>query len=991
MSARPVTDVIVAALALIACLALLGRVTDVALRAAPSGVFAPPPPEQSGERDAELAVAVLGARDKRPLPGATVRVFHELGGRYFAAGSARTDASGRATVQKLPRGVAWVIVDAPGHARTSTQLVLEGEPRTAEVVLAEAHALAVTVHDEKGQALPRATVLVDSGDPLPFGAITGPDGVAHFTRLGASPWTVKASARGYESVSRSGVAADTTLELRRLGSLEVHVIAAGGGPVASADVIITGSALWPARRATTDAQGVARIAALLAGTYDLKAQKGDRVSDTLMGVPLERGEDKSVTLELRAGRMVTVVVTDGDGDSPVVVPGADVVLAESGLSSFPLRGRTGADGTVALGPIAPGPATLAARADDFVPRGGVPVPDQLDGPVRIPLLRGGTIEGEVVDAKGQPIDGASIEIIGSDIAGLPVSETPMLMAFRREHFEWALPGPLPLIPAGELGVMPGPVPPIPGALPSADNADPDAKPAEDIAPWVTRFDGTFTAKPVTPGRVRALVRHPAYVEATSDAVTLGPGGTAHVKVVMLAGGSLEGKIVDDNGRPVAGARVDLTAVKGTLERTTITADDGSFAFAAVPDEVLVSVARPDEPSRIVLRKTVKVGEGEKKTVEIHLPSPRDPVSVVVHDEDGQAVDAAQVTILSLDPDNPLRRTLFTRDDGALSFDDAQGLALRVVVEAPGWARFVTTTAAAPATLEVTLRHGVIVEGHVTSVRGRRYVEGASVTLVADGMRKSAITDADGGYTIRDVTPGQVRIIASAAEFATSETTVTVESTGRADRPFELPPVDLSEPATVEGQVVDDAGKPVLGARVAVGVVPAYLPAGALPPGIAVTDGGGHFKLADIEPGNLTLEAYAADVGRGTVRGVQVLERSPDDRRGDPSRGRRRGRRASDRRQRRRHARRARRGRGARGRGGAGRGGQRSRARRAPRRRRDPARGRREAEGHARRAQAPERSARHGRAGRAGARRHDTETARAARGGAPIAAATLPLP
>lgn len=897
VNARRATDRITVVAAVIACLAFVVGLSDVALSPWNPGPSAPAPPVRASARDARLTVRV-GARASgrckpaadggtapgctpAPLEGATVRIFWEQRGRYYLAGSGRTDAAGRVVVDHLPRGATWVVADAPGRARSSTRLVLGGEERTAEVTLPVAHKLTVSVRDDKGQALPRATVLVTAADPLPFGALTGLDGAAHLTRLGAAPWVVKVSARGYESVTRPDVTNDLTITLRRLGSLEVRVETTTGSPVADASVIIAGSNLWPARRATTDGKGSARIAGLLAGTYDLKAEKGKLVSDTLVGVELERGQHQTLVLRVYEGRVVTAVVTDGAGDHPVVVPDADVVLVESGISSFPIRGRTGADGTVTLGPLAPGPAMLAARADDFVPHSGVPVPEPLDGPVQIPLLKGATLEGSVVDAKGDPVDGATIEIIGTDMQGFPVSETPMLMSFRRRHFEWALPGPVPLIPAGELGVMPGPVPPIPpvggvAALPSTANAAGDDKDSDEnaIAPWVTGFDGTFTAHPVTPGRMRALVRHPAYVEAVSDAVTLAPGGKATVKIVLLAGGALEGRVIDDDDQPVGGARVDLTAVKGTRQETTITAEDGTFAFAAVPDEVQLSLARPEDLSRIVMKKTIKVKEGEHKEIEIQLPAPRDAVEIKVTDDEDQPVDAAQVTVLSLEPDTPLRRTLFTTADGSLSVPDAKGLALRVLVEAPGWARTAVTTDEAPAELAVKLSHGVLVHGTVTGVRGHQYLQGASVTLVADGMRKSALTDSEGGYTLRDVTPGPVRLVVSHPEYATRSIDAKVERTGRSDRPFELPGVDLSPPATVEGTVVDAKGQPVAGARVAVGVAPAYLPAGALPPGMAVSDTHGHFKLEGVDPGKVDLGAYAADVGRGRARGVQVDPERP---------------------------------------------------------------------------------------------------------------------
>jgi len=868
-----------ALLAIVACLALLSRVVDVGLKVLPNLVMAPPPPVDEADRDAELVVKVeRGVAGGAPVAGADVRVFWERDGRFYDAGRGRTGPDGRARIDKLPRGVVWVLAEGPDLARRSTQIVLDGGPREVAVALPEASTLRVTVSDEEGKLLPRATVLVTGGDPLPFGALTGFEGVAVFTRLGPPPWTVKGSAPGYESVTQSGITGDVTLALRRLGSIAVRVEMPNGKPAVGAEVLIAGSSLWPARRAETDSNGVTRIAGLLAGSYDLRASLGSLVSDTLFGYQLERGADESVTLKLAPGRMVTALVTDDDQEHPTPVGDADVVLAEGGLSSFPLRGRTVGDGTVSLGPLPAGPATLSASAEGFVTNPAVAVPDELDGPVRISLLRGGTLEGEVVDAKGNPVDGASIEVIGTDLGGLPVADTPMLMAFRRSHFEWALPGPRPLIPAGELGVMPGPIPPIPrgsGILPDDTGTLPaDQEPVETSEPWVTRLDGTFQAKPVTPGRIRALVRHPAFVEGVSDAVSLAPGGTAKVKVVLLAGGSLEGKVIDPSGSPVAGARVDLTAVHGTLERTTLTASDGTFAFAAVPDEVILSVARPENLSKLVVKRNVEVPEGGKANVEITLPGPREAVEVAVVDDSGRPVDAAQVTFLSLDPSAPLRQTVFTGDQGTVSVGDARGLDLRLIVEAPGWSLVTRSIEKAPERIEIKLVRGVIVTGRVTAVRGRQNLEGAAVTLVGEGRRAMTFTDKEGSYRLRDVAPGPVHISVSHPDFATAELSTRVEDTGRADRPFEVSTIDLPESGSIQGEVVDAQGKPVSGARVGIGIVPAYLPAGALPVGLTTTDSKGHFELSGLSPGKLDVEAYAPDRGRGAVHAVQVSSGRP---------------------------------------------------------------------------------------------------------------------
>lgn len=880
MTAARAIDQIIAVIAALACLSLVVGLSDVELAGPPRLVAVPPPALATALRDAGLAVTVTEecAADAVPCPpleGARVTVFWLDAGRYYEVGAAATSATGGAHFTELPRGIAWVLAESAGRARRSVRLRLGGGDQAAALALPRAGSLGVTVNDEQGAALVRATVLVEGDDPLPHGALTDLAGRAAFDRLDPAPWVVKVSAPGYETVTRQGVRADLTVTLRHLGGLAVKVVDEAQRPVPDATVFIVGSRLWPARRAPTDAGGLARVAGLLAGTYDLKATAGTDVSDTLYGLALEEGANEEVTLVLRAGRMVSVLVTDGSDERAPVVPGADVVLVEGGLSPFPLQGRTGADGTVTLGPIGSEAASVAAGATGFVPRAAVPVPDPLAGPVRIALMRGAKLAGEVVDTQGRPVDGASVEIVGTDLYGLPVSETPSLMNFRSVHFEYALAGPAPLIPAGELGVMPGPVPPIPQSTDATAfgprSSPEDVLPRAAVAPWVTDWSGTFTAHPVTPGRVRAIVRHPEFVEGASEAVMLPPGGSARVRIVLHVGGALEGRVVDARGFAVEGVRVDVAAVRGTLERSTLTDRHGEFAFAALPGDVRLSLARPDDLDRIVLMRALAIVPEKTTEIELELPEPREPVEVVVVDEADHPVPAAQVTLLSLEPTVPLRRTYFTDEAGRATFEDARGLSLRVVVEAPTLTRTEQELAAAPERIQVTLERGSIVTGRITAVRGRTFVEGATVTLVAGGQRRVAFTNREGEYRFEEIPAGEVHLLVSHADHAPAEVTVTVASTGRFDRPFVVDPIDLATPGTIEGTVVDAEGHPVMGARVAVGMAPAYLPVGSLPEGMTVTDLQGRFRLTGVAPGTVTVEAYAAEAGRGSVSGVRVDE------------------------------------------------------------------------------------------------------------------------
>jgi hypothetical protein len=852
---------------------LLGISADSRPRTAPQTLAPTAPIAQVAEteRDGVLQVLVVGS-DALPLAGAQVRLFWERGQQYFDAGQGATDGDGQVTLRRVPRGPIWVLADAEGHARASTQLIVEGGARDVKLQLAIATPLTVKVTDEAHAPLANATVLVTTADRLPFGALSDAEGNARLLRLGPPPFTVKASAAGYESVTRSGVSGAVEIALRRLGSILVHVKLPDGKPAALASVEIGGATLWPARATAADAEGNCKISGLLAGSYDLRASKEQLVSRVLMGLLLERGQDQEVTLTLEPGRFVTALVTDGAGNNPHLVPNADVVLAEEGLSTFPLRGRSGNDGKVTLGPISNGAATLSGRAPEFIGSAVVAVPDVLTEPVRLALLRGGTLLGEVTDARGFPIDGASVEIVGTDSAGLPISETPQLLRFRRSHFSWALAGPPAMIAAGELGVMPGPIPPIPGsnAALSAAALDSTTQPLdadEELAPWITSSGGRFRATPVTPGLVRALIRHPDFVEAISEAVTLTPGGEASVKVTLLHGGSLEGRLKDERDNPVEGAEIEVVAEHGTFQRATVTASDGSFAFGSLPREVVVNVRRAENPSRIAKRIPLTVEEEKKETLEITLPALREPMQVTVLDDEGNPLELAEVNVLSLDPASPLRTTVFSDARGQVELLDARGLQLRISVQAPGFARQVLVVAAndAKAALELKLLRGALVQGRVTALRGRRGVEGALVTLSFQGLRKTATSNRDGDYRIADVALGPVKVRVSHPDFAEAELSAVVDNPGRRDRAFELPAIDLEEPGAVEGEVVDERGDAVAGARVAVGRAPSYLPAGPLPRGVAVTDGNGVFSLQGLPSGATTLDVFSADRGRGSAR------------------------------------------------------------------------------------------------------------------------------
>ena len=121
---RRALDRVANALAGLACLFFVLGLAD-SPRVALAPVSALAVPESDVVRDARL-VATVVERGGAPIDGATVTVFWERDATQYFAGSALTDAEGRASLEELPRGSAWVLASAKGFARASARRAILG-------------------------------------------------------------------------------------------------------------------------------------------------------------------------------------------------------------------------------------------------------------------------------------------------------------------------------------------------------------------------------------------------------------------------------------------------------------------------------------------------------------------------------------------------------------------------------------------------------------------------------------------------------------------------------------------------------------------------------------------------------------------------------------------------------------------------------------------------------------------------------------------------
>ncbi|MBM4359733.1 MAG: carboxypeptidase regulatory-like domain-containing protein [Deltaproteobacteria bacterium] len=810
---------------------------------------------------AKVALVVRALAGDAPANEARARLFVETRGRVALVAEAR-GGGGELRLEGVPTGPAWLVVDGPGLARVARRIAVLPEEEEHEVTLAPAEAFEVVVVDGAQRPIRNAAVLVHGDDPLPDALYTDPSGLAAFDALGAGPYAIEIVAPGFgRKLLRDQLTTASPLFVRLEPDAElvVHVVDPDGAKAAGATVLVAGSTLWPARSAVADEGGRVAFTGLPRGFYELRATRDGAVSEPNEGVLLEPGEPRELELRLVRGVFVEVLVSDGDGEPPRPVVGADVAVVEGGLSSFPIYGQTGADGIARVGPIVGGDGTVSAQAPGFVPRSAVPV-EQGQGQVRVALHRAGALVGRVVDERGYPIEGASLEAVGVGIDGMPIADSTMMIGLRRDHVALAAPGPTPLVPRGALGVMPV----VPGVPPTSAGAA-GARPTAGLAPWSSRRDGTFEVEPVSPGRVQLLARHPRFVDALTPPIALGPGERGELVVTMRRGGALEGRVLEGGRHPVAAARIELLSPDGAIERITFSADDGTFAFSGVPGEVVVAVARPEEPETILEKLAIDVPADGRRAVEIALPERREPVLFRITDDRGFPVERAEIAAASLDPGVALVRTSFSDDAGSSWLSGARGLPLRVAVRRRGHAPRVVEIPRAPAELTVALVPEITLEGEVRSRDG--WLAGASVTLLTPTGDRHARTDAGGRFRIGELAPGPARLLVTAKGHAFDERDIALEPDTRGL--VVLPTLELERGAALEGLVVDERGRPLAGARVAVGRVPTFLPTGPLPPGVTQTDAEGRFSLVDLEPGKLDVEAFKLGLGRAGIEDVEL--------------------------------------------------------------------------------------------------------------------------
>ncbi len=631
------------------------------------------------------------------------------------------------------------------------------------VPVAAAARLAGQVVDGRARPVPEARVLAfritDGGFAgRNLGSATA-DLEGHFSLDGLAPgsYRVLVEAAGFPAAETSPVtapAAELVLRVAGAGrSISGRVTRSPNDPVAGARVALGAEGGGPGRETVSRADGRFAFSGLGDGTYALRALLGDEASATVRGVSAGR-DGVTIPQPLVLGRGARIggrLVQDTGAGLAGFEVRAESSALPPGDDPLPLVAQADQAGGFTLGPLAAGGYRVTAARAGYVLRraptvtlaardGGEVVVDPARGetpPLRLELLRGARVAGQVTDARGAPAASAHVRCVASAMDDLTVEA-----------------GPLPL--AAEAAALPS------GAgrsLGSTRSAIADAR-------------GRFTVDDLLPGRYRVEVAHAGSEPLLTDELTLAPGERRELGALALRDGfPIEGRVIDDSGSPIEEARV--AGGGGDSGLSAVTDGAGSFSLALPAGHHRLTASAPGHGAAST---EVDVRPGAPSpAITLRLARAEAILEGLVRDTGGRPLGRARLLAWPReggqgsggDPATSLGST--SADVGGhFRMPDLPAGELRLEVQHPDYPR--VTVVATPgqfASLTVPFPGGIAGEAHARGT-GAPVTRGRIDAAGPEGARASAELQRAGAFRLPRLAPGRWRLSVSAPGYRPTE-------------------------------------------------------------------------------------------------------------------------------------------------------------------------------------------------------------------------------
>ncbi|MEO6259895.1 MAG: carboxypeptidase-like regulatory domain-containing protein, partial [Thermoanaerobaculia bacterium] len=406
----------------------------------------------------------------------------------------------------------------------------------------------------------------------------------------------------------------------------------------------------------------------------------------------------------------------------------------------------------------------------------------------------------------------------------------------------------------------------------------------------TDAKGRFSLKPVVPGIYQLAGSRPA-ATITGTSVSVNAGQSVSKPLYLTARGRISGSVIDEDRRPVGGARVIFRAATSEMGGPVMvgprfngpgagfSAPDGHFVLRSVTtdSELRIEANRKGYPAAHT--SGIRLSPGERKSgVLLTIPHGLS-LSGKVTDHDGKPLSGVSVDTQesSAEGQGGMRRmmifrgqergdeTIRTASDGTFLTRVKEGT-YDVILKREGFAvKSVRGVAVSPTSkpMEITLDPGVEVSGRVT--RGGTGVEGVNVGVGGSGGFTNTVTQADGSFVLADLSPGPAMLSVNKPDAFVQQM-----------RPVTIPArdviIDLPQGGRITGRVVDKASKhPVTSFQA--GVTTSRSGGGMVfmaPPMLkAFTSDDGSFALDNVPPGSTEVVVNAPGYTTGRVPALNV--------------------------------------------------------------------------------------------------------------------------
>jgi protocatechuate 3,4-dioxygenase beta subunit len=544
-----------------------------------------------------------------------------------------------------------------------------------------------------------------------------------------------------------------------------------------------------------------------------------------------------------------VAVTDPSGKP---VEGAVVVAVPTrgayrpivGLAAEKVRSTlTGRDGKAKLESLPTGPWNVTVRARGFVPQ---PLRRVASGPLAVRLEKGGSITGVVREWRtGRPVPAARVSVR----TGIPgtggweeeagrnettadaegrfrldgIGRAPASLVVRAPGFEQA-----------EKTARQGESVEVflfPGAALAGTVRDDEGRPVRGAAvqaqsdrSWIalpterTDARGEFLIPGVQPGRYTVVAREggraPGIAVAAVDAEA-----ETRVELLLSEGGFVTGRVVDPDGRPLAGRLRLETIDEQTLAPSVgerIAADakaDGTFALGPLPPAALgIGVSAPRHAARRVEATTTRRAAVDLGDVVLETGL---AVRGRVRDREGHGLEGASVRARLRRPGGPWREAT-SEGDGEFVVAGLEAGTYSLRAELAGYAAASATARPGGDPVDLVMEPGGEIAGRVVDASGQPAEDASVEAEWAGGAEAPAggafatAEEGEGRFVLRDLRAGRYAVQARAAGKGEASLSGVPVAAGKTT---DVGTIRLASGGIVRGTVVDVDGRGVPGARV----------------------------------------------------------------------------------------------------------------------------------------------------------------------------------